>query len=84
MALMSAWTHGHLGSAGPRAQKVPEDESEHGEDDHQDRPKHLRAGVRAALKDIDDRPDVGDQDNQTEYALVLHAAPRFEYLGHHN
>jgi hypothetical protein len=35
-------------------------------------------------KDIDDRPDVGDQDNQTEYALVLHAAPRFEYLGHHN
>src|ERR1700684_861252 len=62
------------GSAGPRTQKVPENESEHGQDDYQDRPKHLRARVRAALKDIDDRPDVGDQDNQTEYALILHEA----------
>src|ERR1700735_3129457 len=61
-----------LGLSGFRTQKVPKNEAEHGQDDHQHRPKYFLPGIRAALKDIDDRPDVGDQNYETEQALVLH------------
>jgi hypothetical protein len=63
-----------LGPAGLGTQKVPKNESKHGQDDYEHGPKDFFAGIRCALKNVDDRPDVGDQDNQTEYALVLHVA----------
>src|SRR6202167_5881130 len=86
MALMTAWTHDcpvyliarragaamSLGFAGLGSQKIPENESEHGQDDHQHRPENFLARIRAALKDIDDRPDIGDQNDETEQTLVLH------------
>ena len=67
MALRSA-----LGLAGLGAQKIPKNESEHGEEDHQDRPENFLSGIRAALKDVDDRPDIGDQNYKAEQTLVLH------------
>src|SRR5580692_8422722 len=61
-----------LGLAGLGSQKIPKNESEHGQDDHQHRPENFLARIRAALKDIDDRPDIGDQNDETEQTLVLH------------
>src|SRR5258707_12086899 len=61
-----------LGLTGLGSEKIPKNESEHGQDDHQNRPEDFPSRVRGALKDIDDRPDIGDQHYETEQALVLH------------
>jgi hypothetical protein len=63
-----------LGPSGLGAQKIPKNESEHGEDDHQDCPKDLLSRICAALKDIDDGPDIEYQNNKTAQALVLHVS----------
>jgi hypothetical protein len=41
-------------------QKIPKNESENGQDDDQDRPEHFLSGIRTALENIDDGPDIGD------------------------
>jgi len=61
-----------LGSAGPWTEKIPKDETEHWQHDDQDSPQNLSAGVGAALEDVHDRPDIGDQDDQTPYTSIFH------------
>src|SRR5260221_5863011 len=61
-----------LGRGGLGSEKIPKDESEHGEDDHRNRPKNFLSRIRAALKDVDDCPDIGDQNDKPEQTLVLH------------
>src|SRR5258708_23961959 len=61
-----------LGLAGLGSQKIPKYETEHGQDDHQNRPEYFPSRIPAALKDVDDGPDIGNQNDETEQALVLH------------
>jgi hypothetical protein len=63
-----------LGPAGFGTQKVPKYESKHGQNDHEHGPQDFFAGIRCALKNIDDCPNIGNQHNQTEDALVLHVS----------
>jgi len=60
------------GPAGFGAEEVPKNESEHGQEEHQHGPKHFLAGIRAALQNVDDRPDIGDENYEPEQTLVLH------------
>jgi len=53
------------GRAGAGPEKEPENEPEHRQHDHQHHPQYLFAGIGTALDNVDDRPDVGDQDQQT-------------------
>src|ERR1700736_2825340 len=87
---MTAWTHdcpvytnsrstapdrpGSLGPAGLGSQKIPKNESEYGQEDYEDRPENLPSGIRAALKNIYDRPNIGDENNKTAQTLVLHVS----------
>src|SRR5450631_174179 len=64
-----------LGLPGLGAEKVPKDEAQNGQQDDQDCPEDLSARIRAALENVHDRPDVGDQYDQTTYTLILHASP---------
>jgi hypothetical protein len=61
-----------LGPAGFRSQKIPKNETEHGQNDDQNGPEYFSSRIRAALKDVDDCPHIGDQHDETEQALVLH------------
>jgi hypothetical protein len=61
-----------LGSAGLRTQKIPKNESEDGQDDDKHCPENFLPGIRAALKDVYDRPNVGDENDKTAQTLVLH------------
>src|SRR5262245_21042590 len=59
-----------LASAASWAQEEPEDQTEQRQQQHQDYPERLLAVGRRALGDVDDRPDVADQDEQAQEAVV--------------
>jgi hypothetical protein len=69
--LMSASQSGPSGSG---ARDQPDDETEHGQQDHQHRPKNLTLGRSATLEDIDDGPNIGNQDEDAPEAIsaVVH------------
>jgi len=87
---MTAWTHGcpvytnsgssvqavpePLGSAGLGPEKIPKNETEYGQEDYEDRPQNFSSGIRTALKNIYDRPYIGDENNDTAQPLVLHVS----------
>jgi hypothetical protein len=70
-----------LASSGLWTEKVPEYEPEQGQQDDQNGPKHFASRIRRTLKDVHDRPDIGDQNDQTAQTLILHAAPCFVVTG---
>src|ERR1700737_3034589 len=69
----SRWRRGcALGRDGLGSQKIPKNETEHRQKDHQNRPENFLSRICAALKDVDNCPYIGDQNYETEQALVLH------------
>ena len=46
--------------AGTGSQEKPENEAQDRQYDHDHRPQHFVRGARAALKNVHDRPDIGD------------------------
>jgi hypothetical protein len=61
--------------AGAWAQKVPKNEADYRQQEHHHGPQHLFARVRAALEDVDNRPYISDQNDQSHQSLILHIAP---------
>jgi hypothetical protein len=59
-----SWTH-----------KVPKDEAEYRQQENDHGPQYFLARVRAALEDVDNRPYIRDQNDQSHYSLILHIAP---------
>src|SRR5688572_5452411 len=55
------------------AQEQPEDEADYRQQHDDDDPQHLAARRSAALYDVDDRPDVGDKDQQPENSAYFDA-----------
>src|SRR5262249_10325149 len=69
----------HFPTAG--AHQEVQDHAEHREQDNDDHPQELRAAVRAALENGDDRDDVEDRDEEPEqgmkeHRILLTASPR--------
>ena len=64
----SSLASGHrFGTA--RAGDEPDDKAQDRQDQDQQHPEHLLAGVGAALDHVDDRPDIQRQDDQAEQAV---------------
>src|SRR5690606_22814265 len=51
-----------------RSRYQPYDEAQHRQEENQQRPQHLAPGRGPAAEHVDQRPDVGDQDQKTEEA----------------
>jgi hypothetical protein len=47
-------------------QKIPKNESEHGQENDKYGPDHFLSGIRTALENIHDGPHIGDQNDDSE------------------
>jgi hypothetical protein len=56
-------------SSGLGAGEKPNDEAQHRQKNDEQCPQHLLAGRRAALKDVDDRPNIGGKDDQAPQSI---------------
>src|SRR6185503_1259307 len=65
------WMRGSTSTpAAAGTEEEPEDETQQRQQQHQDDPERLLAVGGGALRDVDDRPDVADQDQQAQEAVV--------------
>src|ERR671911_423678 len=68
-----------------RAGEEPDDEADHRQDQDEQGPEHLRPGRGGAADDADNRPDIEDQDDDSEDELHggTSSSPR-RMIGHFN